>query len=51
MGNPSPKQRSESSRQYERLVKGEISSKQYVKSLKKEVRSSVKQSRAAKRSR
>jgi hypothetical protein len=41
MSNPSPKPRDESSRQYERLLKGQITSAQYVKSLKKDARSRV----------
>jgi hypothetical protein len=38
MGNPSPKPQDESARQYERLLKGEINSRQYVRSLKKDAR-------------
>jgi hypothetical protein len=49
MSNPSPKPRDESSRQYERLLKGQITSKQYVESLKKDARSRVQVQRTAKR--
>jgi hypothetical protein len=49
MGNPSPKPRAESSRQYERLLRGKATSKQYVQSLKNEARSRVKEQRAGKR--
>jgi hypothetical protein len=37
----------ESSRQYERLLKGEITSKQYVQTLRKESRSQVASQRAS----
>lgn len=49
MGNPSPKPRAESSRQYERLLRGKATPKQYVQTLKKEARSRVREQRAAKR--
>jgi hypothetical protein len=49
MGSPSPKPRAESSRQYDRLLKGEITSKQYVQSLKKEARRDVATRRTSKR--
>jgi hypothetical protein len=42
VSNPSPKPQGESSRQYQRLLKGDITSKQYVQSLKKEARSVVR---------
>jgi hypothetical protein len=48
MSNPSPKPRDESSRQYERLLKGQITSKQYVESLKKDARSRVEHRRTRK---
>jgi hypothetical protein len=47
MGNPSPRPQDESSRQYERLLKGEISPKQYVESLRKDARSRVASRRAS----
>jgi hypothetical protein len=49
MGNSSPKPRAESSRQYERLLRGKATPKQYVESLKKEARSRVNDQRAGRR--
>jgi len=48
MSKPSPRREAESSRAYRRLIKGEISSKQYVQTLKKEARSSVTRHRGTK---
>jgi len=47
MGSPSPKPQDESSRQYERLLKGEITPQQYVESLRKDARSRVAGRRTA----
>jgi hypothetical protein len=47
--SPSPKPQAESYRQYERLLKGEIKPAQYVASLKKEARLSVRASRDRRR--
>ena len=49
MGTPSPKPPNESSRQYERLLKGEITSEQYVRSLKKDASSRVRSRRSGRR--
>jgi hypothetical protein len=46
---PSPRRPTESSRQYQRLLDGRISSKEYVKSLKDEARSRVQNQRAQRR--
>lgn len=45
MGSPSPKPQDESSRQYERLLKGQITSKQYVQSLKRDAQMRVESQR------
>jgi len=50
MGSPSPRPQDESSRQYERLLKGQIKPKQYVESLKKDARSRVRGSMSQRRS-
>jgi hypothetical protein len=42
MSSPSPKPQDKSSRQYERLLKGQIDAKQYVQSLKEDARSRVR---------
>lgn len=47
MGKTSEKSSGGSSRQYERLLKGEITPKQYVKSLRKEANSQVARQRSA----
>jgi len=41
MGTPSPIPQEKSSREYERLLKGQIDSKQYVKSLREDARARV----------
>lgn len=48
MADASPKPQPESSRQYQRLLRGDGTSKQYVASLKKEARARVEQRRAIK---
>lgn len=50
MGKPSPKPKDESSRQYDRLLKGQITSRQYVTALKEDARSRAQRQRPARRS-
>jgi len=49
MANPSPKPQPESSRQYERLLRGKTTSQQYVKTLKAEARTRVRAQRVGRR--
>jgi hypothetical protein len=49
LGNPSPQPQPESSRQYERLLKGKTTSAKYVKTLKAEARSRVQAQSAGRR--
>lgn len=51
MGDASPKPRPESSREYQRLLRGEGTSKEYVATLKREARARVEQQRRAVRRR